>query len=674
MKSYLRIVKGLIVAGYLLVMTAVVLAAAPMTIGGTVKSVAASGKSIVVTIGSGGSAKSESFGVTASTKVTLDDKNAKVSELKPGTKVTISYDKSSKDAASIKAHSTTNESSNPDTSDTAKTAANSKDAPPPAWTMDLAKMQIPDAPVAGKIHGQPFKLEKVQLQGNVLELRQGKDFFPDLALNIFLTVKDGESLEGKTIRVTNKDGFRSPQIHKQYRAKPGEGLPETEFITEKYAMLLQFGKAQNGALVGKIFVSLPDKAQSFIAGTFTLSGADGGAGATASLISGKIEYRGTERKFDAFVGCLGKNSEGKLESPGAGFPVSLDEPSGSATCLTWEPRNTTLAWDKKTGLTHKSVNRTAGHYLVFVKKDVGDKNDNAFFDWKWIELKDDSSKVTVDLSIDPATLGSVEVSVVGKVAKDAAINCLPLDANGESPLPDALNWAPFKAKIENGRAVLGKIRKGKYQFGYFGATAVAEVKAGATTKVELIVPKTNPTPSASLAPATTSSLISGKIMYRGPEREFTPQLFCLGKNAEGRLEAPGVGLAVAVDGESTSSTNQPRNTALAWDKQTGLTHRSINRPAGHYLIYARVFLRDSDEFLYDGQWVELKDDKSKVTVDLNIDPSKWGQWKSLCRATPNGVQSFVVFRWMQLVGCRFRRCRVMPARGLAVLFPILATR
>ena len=520
MNRSLRLVKSMTVAALLLVMSGVVLAA-PMTVGGTVKSVAASGKSITVTIGSGGSAKSESFGVTASTKVTLDDKEAKLSELKPGSKVTISYDKSSKDAVSIKAHSATNESSKPENS-AAPAKTNAKDAPPPAWTMELAKMQIPEAPVIGKIHGQPFKLEKVELQGSVLELRQGKDFFPDLALKIFLPLKADESVEGKTIRVTSKDGFSSPQIHKQYRGKPGEGLPETEFITEKYAMLLQFGKAQDGAISGKIFVSLPDKSQSFVAGSFTLGGADAGVGTTASLISGKIEYRGTERNFDAFVGCLGKNSEGKLESPGAGFPVSLDEPSSSATCLSWKPRNTTLAWDKKIGLSHKHTNRPAGHYLVFVK------NEKVFFDSKWVELKDDSSKVTADLSIDPAKLGSVEVSWVGRVPKDSWITCVPLDEKGELPLAAALAessfvWAPIKANIDNGPELVGKFRdgkfrEGKYQFGLLGAKVVAEIKAGVTTKVELEPPRpkrVEVVEFSSAGGATLTKLFDGSILVSG---------------------------------------------------------------------------------------------------------------------------------------------------------------
>jgi hypothetical protein len=35
-----------------------------------------------------------------------------------------------------------------------------------------------------------------------------------------------------------------------------------------YTMRLEFGKRENGTLPGKIFLALPDKAQSFVNGTF----------------------------------------------------------------------------------------------------------------------------------------------------------------------------------------------------------------------------------------------------------------------------------------------------------------------------------------------------------------------------------------------------------------------
>ena len=223
----LRRIRILLASLFVVSVASVSLPAATTTVGGTIKSVAASGKTIAVTIGTGGSAKTESFSVNASTKITLNDKEAKLREIPAGSKVSVNYDKDSKVAASIKAHSATDESKKPEPTKPATTnpAATAKNAPPPAWTMDVAKMQIPDALASGIIHDLPFKIDNAEFQDGVLTLRQGKDFFPDLGLAIFVNLKDGESVEGKSIRVTNKSGFESPHIHLKWRAKPGEGLP-----------------------------------------------------------------------------------------------------------------------------------------------------------------------------------------------------------------------------------------------------------------------------------------------------------------------------------------------------------------------------------------------------------------------------------------------------------------
>ena len=183
----LRRIRILLASLFVVSVASVSLPAATTTVGGTIKSVAASGKTIAVTIGTGGSAKTESFSVNAGTKITLNDKEAKLSEIPAGSKVSVNYDKDSKVAASIKAHSATDESKKPEPAQPAATkpAATAKNAPPPAWTMDVAKMQIPDAPVSGKIHGLPFHPETADVIDDTLSLIQGTEReFPDLQIFI----------------------------------------------------------------------------------------------------------------------------------------------------------------------------------------------------------------------------------------------------------------------------------------------------------------------------------------------------------------------------------------------------------------------------------------------------------------------------------------------------------
>jgi hypothetical protein len=103
------------------------------------------------------------------------------------------------------------------------------DAPPkaPEWTDDLDKMKFPDAPASGKIMGQDFTVEKVELKNTHLELRKGKDFFPDSALLIFLFLKPKESLEDKKweIPADGKIVVGRPHIHTQARG-PGDKVPK----------------------------------------------------------------------------------------------------------------------------------------------------------------------------------------------------------------------------------------------------------------------------------------------------------------------------------------------------------------------------------------------------------------------------------------------------------------
>ena len=84
---------------------------------------------------------------------------------------------------------------------------------------------------------------------------------------IFPFLDKGETLEGKTFNVEYEHGYNAPHIHMKYR-KEGKKVPETEMFMSKYAMRLEFGQIEGGALSGKIYLCLPDEEKSFVAGTF----------------------------------------------------------------------------------------------------------------------------------------------------------------------------------------------------------------------------------------------------------------------------------------------------------------------------------------------------------------------------------------------------------------------
>jgi hypothetical protein len=182
------------------------------------------------------------------------------------------------------------------------------------------------------------------------------------------------------------------------------------------------------------------------------------------------------------VVCIGKNQEGKLEAPGGGFEINQDGPGSFVSCSTWAPRTTELAWDPKQGCTHTSLNRPAGKYLVFLTSKEG----SGIHDWKWVELKDDQSKVEADLTMDPARLGDLEVKVDPNF-KTKSVHCTPLDVDGRLPLPDVetilSQWT--SGKIDNGKAVIQGLREGKYQINAGKVTKEVEVIAGKRVEVEI---------------------------------------------------------------------------------------------------------------------------------------------------------------------------------------------
>lgn len=96
--------KPIALAGVFVVALTCTAFAASAIVGGTVKSVAGTSR-ITVNVGSGAAAKEQSFKLTASTKVTLDGKPAKIEDLGEGVKVTVSYDKDNNEVASIRATS-----------------------------------------------------------------------------------------------------------------------------------------------------------------------------------------------------------------------------------------------------------------------------------------------------------------------------------------------------------------------------------------------------------------------------------------------------------------------------------------------------------------------------------------------------------------------------------------
>jgi hypothetical protein len=142
---------------------------------------------------------------------------------------------------------------------------------PARWTLELNAAQIPGGKANGLISGSNFVVEAAWLftggPSQILSLRQGSTLSPDNELLVYLRLKPGEKLEGKTWTVTRDQTAGVPQIMKRWKTNP-RVAPQQKSFAKGYAMRLELGQMADGILPGKIFVALPDPEQSVVAGLF----------------------------------------------------------------------------------------------------------------------------------------------------------------------------------------------------------------------------------------------------------------------------------------------------------------------------------------------------------------------------------------------------------------------
>jgi IstB-like ATP binding protein len=148
---------------------------------------------------------------------------------------------------------------------------------PSLWSMDPKSLAFPNRPAAGLIHGLPFRVEQAKLEQHgvpILTLRQGKDFFADREVVLFLWGQKRETIRAGYTAVTVGPGpsrGTRPGVHISWM-ESGRPVPTIETFTEKYALKLELGPGQAASdrLPAKIHLSLPDPLHSYVAGIFTV--------------------------------------------------------------------------------------------------------------------------------------------------------------------------------------------------------------------------------------------------------------------------------------------------------------------------------------------------------------------------------------------------------------------
>lgn len=145
----------------------------------------------------------------------------------------------------------------------------------PVYSLDINGVKISDGPVNGSITGTNFVAETVRVdltaQSQVLRFIQGNPASPDRELLVYLKLKPTDILTAQTIVVSNEmRGASIPQVAKRWKTNP-KYAPQTKSFSYGYAMRLELAAATNEAVAGRIFVSLPDKEETVVAGSFKLT-------------------------------------------------------------------------------------------------------------------------------------------------------------------------------------------------------------------------------------------------------------------------------------------------------------------------------------------------------------------------------------------------------------------
>ncbi|MBC8002899.1 MAG: hypothetical protein H7X97_09965 [Opitutaceae bacterium] len=140
---------------------------------------------------------------------------------------------------------------------------------PAIWTLYLDTAEYPKGSPKGMLAGEQFYPQIARLDQTVLALRQGTNAL-EREMLVYLPIRPGEDLSGKKWIVEKGAKTGVPRVAKRWVNNP-KFAPVVKFYSTGYAMMLEFGKAADGIVPGKIYLSLPDAEQSFVAGTFSVS-------------------------------------------------------------------------------------------------------------------------------------------------------------------------------------------------------------------------------------------------------------------------------------------------------------------------------------------------------------------------------------------------------------------
>jgi hypothetical protein len=357
--------------------------------------------------------------------------------------------------------------------------------PAPGQTDPQPKVETPALPaeVSGSIRGKAFQPDHVALEGHKLSFTKGKDFFPDLEITFDLPGPSDAPLAGKEWTLGGANHFDHPFV--QVANKEGQGLPQTEFVNPAdYSLTLKITKQTPKSVEGTIDLRCSKPPNTRLTGRFSAtiarSAADRPDADDAPFVFGRIAVVGKWEKESLTAGFVGTGPDRKIYSNGAGTTFTPGDNS-FATSTTFKPQLTSIFNSALNGPGFKHVRMAPGDYLLYVRRG------EVLAAWQKVTVKA-ADQLTVDLTVDSAKMGSVEITLPDEEATDKSESRLYLVPQefAKSDLWLRNEFTAANVKAGEKKVVVQGVPAGKYRAMRGKSEAEVEVAASKSVPVTLV--------------------------------------------------------------------------------------------------------------------------------------------------------------------------------------------
>lgn len=362
-------------------------------------------------------------------------------------------------------------------------------APKASWEPDVTKHTIPATPVSGSAGGAEFVPTVATIEGGVLSFRTLKSVTQELEREIAIRWK---VLPGQKLEVGRKVVFKSDAPPDPMQPDVWVRTPDKFFShPAQYALTLELGANERGKVSGKVYLSLPDEAKTFVAGAFTAEVVRGPTEPPAPYevpyVAGTIALAGAKPGAEVRAAYSAFDPNGAVYTNEVHVQVVAvspeDAPRVDTEAFGSSAHSRIVSGDGgKWPLRYEHTKLPPGRYLMSAAVVGGPAV------WKWVDVPANGS-IAENFALDATKLGGVEVQV-------------PADAKGkvlfapaDDPTKPALHPVLFEAlalqvirkdaEIVAGRAKIADLGPGKYEVRAGDLRGFVDVVPGKTVDLVL---------------------------------------------------------------------------------------------------------------------------------------------------------------------------------------------